>query len=509
MNRAEALNRASSWLTDSSREAGKIGKTLWTILSMSPADDAFWPAGCLCAVIAEEGLHVLHARPSMGKVRIRGRRFYALEEGKYHSPQALAADLELAVTDLKAAGADVVLVVPGSWVITRRTELPPTAVGHLSNVVGYELDRLTPLAADEAYYDYGLIEQRTDTIRLAVGAARADRIDPYLDALRERGIEVRKVVSELDALGSLCRFVYRGDSFLFLEPSPEGYEGGVLENGVLSLTFSGRFASIDPRERAVRLEQEIGELLERHLPGQDPPWVMVSLFEEDAARALAERMGRPVRLLQAHDIRERIRDAPEGLSNAALGGILATILPEARGMNLLSRGAHAEGKPPWVLTAVLSAALAAAGLFLLISPLQLEERRIGEIDRQIELHKDDVRKADAVKREAEGLEAEIASIYRFKAQRPMTLEILRELTAVIPKSTWLSRARITDNTVDIEGYAATATDILPLLEASPYFRKVEFASPTLRDVRLNAERFTIRMEQEGLKDGELEPDKKQ
>jgi general secretion pathway protein L len=344
---------------------------------------------------------------------------------------------------------------------------------------------------------------------LAVGVARADRIEPYLEALRGRGIEVRRAVSEPDALGSLCRYVYRMDSCLFLEPSQDGYEGGLLENGVLSLTFSGRFQSRDPRERAGRLEREIGELLERHVPGQAPPWVVAGRFDGDAARTLAEQMNRPVRILQPSDFRERIHDAPEGISMAALGGILATMAPGTRGMNLLARGVHAEGKSPRVLTAVLAAALAAAGLFLLVSPLQLEERRIEEINRQIELYKDDVRKADAVKREVDGLEDEIASIYRFKEQRPVALEILRELTAVIPKNTWLSRVRITDNTVDIEGYASAATDILPLLEASPHFKKVEFASPTLRDVRLNAERFTIRMEQEGIKSGGLEPDKKQ
>ena len=509
MNRAEALNRASSWLDAAARDAGKIGKTLWKVLSMSPADDALWPAGCLCVVIAEEGLHVLHANRSMGKVHIRGRRFYALEEGAHHPPQALAADLKLAMTDLKAAGADVILVVPGSWVITRRAEMPPTVGGHLSSVVGYELDRLTPLAADEAWYDYGLIEQRPDAIRLAVGAARADRIDPYLEALRERGIEVRKVVSELDALGSLCRFVCRTDNCLFLEPAADGYEGGLLENGVLSMTFSGRFASKDPHERAGHLAREMRGLTERHLPEKDLPWIFAGRFDADVAQSLAEKMGRPVRILNMGDIRERIREAPEGLSMAALGGLLATIVPEARGMNLLARGIHAERKRPWALTAVLAAALAAAGLFLLVSPLTLEDRRIEEIDRQIDLHKDDVRKADAVKREVEGIEADIASIYRFKGERPVALEILRELTAVMPKSSWLSRARITDSAADLEGYAATATDILPLLEASPYFRKVEFASPTLRDARLNAERFTIRMELEGLKRDGLEPVKKQ
>src|SRR5512139_3544708 len=187
MTGPEALSRVSTLLATASREAGSIGRKLWKLLSMSPADDAFRPSGCLCAALTEEGLHVLHANRSLGRLRIRGRRFHALEEGAGHSPQALAADLQLAMTDLKARGADVILVVPGSWVITRRAELPSTVGGHLSRVVGYELDRLTPLAADAAYYDYGLIGQQQETLRIAVAAARADRIDPYLEALRERG----------------------------------------------------------------------------------------------------------------------------------------------------------------------------------------------------------------------------------------------------------------------------------------------------------------------------------
>ena len=505
----EALNRASTFLAAASREAERMGRTLWRILSMSPADDAFWPQGCLCAVLADEGLHVLHAGRALGRLRIHGRRFYSLREGSSHAPQALAADLQLAMTDLKAGGADVILVVPGSWVISRRAEMPSTVGGHLSRVVGYELDRLTPLAADAAWYDYGLIGQQPQSVRIAVAAARADRIDPYLDALRERGVQVRRVVSAIGALGSLCRYVYRADTCLFVEPSAEGYEGGLLENGVVSLSFSGRFASKDPGERARQLSQAMREVLDRHLPDGDPPWVITGRTAWESAQALVERMGRPVKVLQPADIRERIPEATEGLSLAALGGVLATIVPEARGMNLLDRGEHAERKPPRALTAVLAAALAAAGLFILFSPLQVEERRIEEIDRQIEARKGEVRKAEAVKREVDGLEAEIAAIARFKTERPVALEILRELTAIVPKSTWLSRARITDTAVDLEGYSATATDILPLLEASPYFKKAEFASPTLRDARLNADRFTIRTELEGLKRNGLEPDKKQ
>ena len=80
----------------------------------------------------------------------------------------------------------------------------------------------------------------------------------------------------------------------------------------------------------------------------------------------------------------------------------------------------------------------------------------------------------------------------------MLLDLLREMTRVLPKNAWLSRVRFTESTVEIEGYAASATDIVPKLEASGYFKKVEFSSPTFRDVRLNADRFLIKMEIEGL-----------
>jgi general secretion pathway protein L len=85
----------------------------------------------------------------------------------------------------------------------------------------------------------------------------------------------------------------------------------------------------------------------------------------------------------------------------------------------------------------------------------------------------------------------------------MSLNILKELTTVLPKNTWLSRARITQTTVEIEGYAASATGLLPKLEASPLFKKAEFSSPTFRDTRMNADRFNIKMEIEGIQKDEM------
>jgi general secretion pathway protein L len=101
------------------------------------------------------------------------------------------------------------------------------------------------------------------------------------------------------------------------------------------------------------------------------------------------------------------------------------------------------------------------------------------------------------------LQGEINEIEEFRKKRPMSLNVLKGLTSLLPKTVWLTRTRVTEETVEIEGYAASATGVLSILEQSDLFRKVEFASPTMKDGRLNSERFVVRMELEGFKKQEM------
>ena len=104
-----------------------------------------------------------------------------------------------------------------------------------------------------------------------------------------------------------------------------------------------------------------------------------------------------------------------------------------------------------------------------------------------------------MRREYNSLQDDQKAIEGFKQTKPKALKILKELTVILPKSVWLTRVHMSDTSVAVEGYATSATNILPKIEASSYFSKVEFASPTIRDVSMNADRFVIRMELEGIK----------
>ena len=128
----------------------------------------------------------------------------------------------------------------------------------------------------------------------------------------------------------------------------------------------------------------------------------------------------------------------------------------------------------------------------------MEKSKLRGLDAQIASRKGEIKKIEALKKEINTLGGEITRIKEFKESRPMALNIMKELTTVLPNTVWLTRTRITEETVEIEGYASTATELLTKLEQSKLFQKVEFTSPTIRDTRLNTDRFVIKMEIEGL-----------
>lgn len=357
----------TSFLLDTLKNLTRWGRPLRHMAFMSLADDRIAPRQHLSVLLERGGVSVARSTRFLSRETSRGVRRYPLEEDTFPAPEALASSVALAVRDLKADGAQVTLVIPTDWAIVKEADFPLTARENLSNVISYELDRLTPLSPERAFYDFRVLSEDESRIRILLATMKAETLQPYVEALMAKGIAIQRV---------------------------------------------------------------------------------------------------------------------------AVIGI--------EGMNLLDKGIHHTLKPPLALTLVLLLVLVALGLFWLVSPLQIIEKRVEAIDREIVSRKEEVNKIESLKKEFNGVEQEITAIRNFRASRPVMLDLMREMTRVLPKNAWLSRVRFTESTVEIEGYATSATDIVPKMEASGYFRKVEFSSPTFRDVRLNADRFLIKMEIEGL-----------
>lgn len=88
----------------------------------------------------------------------------------------------------------LVLMVPPEWVLNRRISLPAAARENLRQVIGFELDRLTPFSADQVYFDFR-VDSRGAGEMLAVDVAVLPRkkVDDWLALLRSGRIRVDKL----------------------------------------------------------------------------------------------------------------------------------------------------------------------------------------------------------------------------------------------------------------------------------------------------------------------------
>jgi general secretion pathway protein L len=81
--------------------------------------------------------------------------------------------------------ADQVLLLTPDVSLLRRFKLPYAAAENLSQVVAFELDRLTPFKAEQVYYSARIIERLAEVrqLRVEVALVMRDTLDPLLDAM--------------------------------------------------------------------------------------------------------------------------------------------------------------------------------------------------------------------------------------------------------------------------------------------------------------------------------------
>ena len=473
----------------------KAGKYLWKYLSLSLADNLFSFAKVICISIEGDGIFLAYGTKVPWKTRIESFKRFSFEKDKPLSPDYLAAVVAKYIDAMKAAKAKAVLCIPKSWAIVQAVEFPIAVKENLTDVISYELDRLTPLTPDNAYYDFKVIAENQEKMSILLAVARKDEIDSYLEALRGKNVKINKVGVSTLVMRSLLKSTYKDTDAVFLSLGERGYEGGVIVNDLTVRSISGEFKPTDTAD-IDNIIKETYPLIETLTKSSNPGKMVINgtehhynTFQQKLSNMSLSNLDRDVKF-----------DLPKGnkdLSYVAVSGLIETITADENEINLLSGRAKQKRRPPLFLTAVLLALIFSIGIFYFIAPVIIGQKTVEEIDREITALKPEMKKVEALKKEADTLSAEVAMINNFKKQTVPSLNVLKEMTSILPAKTWLTHLRIADPAVDIDGFAQSAAEIIPRLENSKYFQKVEFASPTFRDSRKNTDRFVIKMELEG------------
>ena len=128
------------------------------------------------------------------------------EIGRVNLAEGDAANHKIAFDAIhtRAGAGPVGICLPSSQVLRKELDLPLAAAENLPQVVGFELPRQTPFAADQAYYDQRVLREDRAGNRLHVllGAASRAVVDETLARLDDWGVKTHAVVVRDELEGS-------------------------------------------------------------------------------------------------------------------------------------------------------------------------------------------------------------------------------------------------------------------------------------------------------------------
>src|SRR5262249_11293055 len=124
---------------------------------------------------------------------------------------------------------------------------------------------------------------------------------------------------------------------------------------------------------------------------------------------------------------------------------------------------------PWPLAATAAILMFTLGVGAAIPAVSFfrERRALATLEANIARLAPEVRRAEQLAAEVERARRELTTLRGFDEQGLHPLPVLRELTDTLPADAWLTSFSIDRNGLELGGFANAASQLIPLLEASP------------------------------------------
>ncbi len=165
-------------------------------------------------------------------------------------------------------------------------------------------------------------------------------------------------------------------------------------------------------------------------------------------------------------------------------GRLLNLLPAARG-NAPSPLRH--GANPWLAALVALLMLAA-----LVAPLVIKREAVVQMLPLVDKGKKGAELVTAVRRDIDDRVKQHNFLLEKRQMSPPVIQILEELTRILPDDTWLSSIELKDRKLQIQGESASASQLISLFEKSTIFSDASFGSDAIfKGQAPNTQRFKL------------------
>ena len=480
--------------------------------------------------VTSVGLHILHDRLILVRLRKNFRRVSLLEQESRELPEsddkqgisgltgwiaedvreiALKAEHDSRERVFRQALLSLVphcnvsrdaffICVPQDQAIVQKVFLPRAAEANLREVLEYEVERYLPFRREDIYYDYMPAGREGDKLGVFVFAIPKKSLSTLLEVLASFGIKPRGVETTTTALANYLLFC-AGDT-----AGPAAIIGG-----------QDRWLEVVGLQNKATGWKQVPELLYSYWlreidwtqsPGKD---LLQECFSRSAKlygwgeveEVFRSSEGQP---LEYEDLIASGKQRFKGggrivhpLVLPALGAALRGVREAPFAGNVLPAdvtGTQRGGVLSYVNAALAGVVVLAALAWGVTYPIK-DELRLRQLQKENQKLEPSVDALRSVEDQLERARKEQSYFAQFDQKRGEVLRVLDELSKIVPNNAYFSNLRYRGSTLEVQGSAENASTLIPLLERSPVFENVGFNAPSNRG-RDNRETFSLKADLE-------------
>lgn len=139
------------------------------------------------------------------------------------------------------------------------------------------------------------------------------------------------------------------------------------------------------------------------------------------------------------------------------------------------------------LTALLAVLLVAA----ITIPIVQKNRAVAEVEAQLQVAAAEAREGAELRRDLERMAAASQFLVSKKEADLMVVELIDEVSRILPDHTWVVRLDLSGTKLQIQGQSSSSASLIAIVESSPYFENARFGSPVVQITGTNDDRIFI------------------
>lgn len=445
-------------------------------------------------------------RKSWGKIRLVAYKAHPLgSEGQRESQEGQWINLiGHFIAEHQINKERTFVSIPREKVMVRFLRLPVATKENLRKVIEYEAPKYTPFDKEEAYFDYQILREDKEWLQLIVVFMKKEELNPYLSALKKIGIVPLSIL--VPSVAALNLFFYHGEDkareTVLLDVGEAFFEMNFIRGGEWRESFHLPLPAEKKVERIIDTFTRSGlpeDSLSRAIffvHGLASEKTLPALQEAGALNGVAPP---PLSRIEAVAGESRLESI-----YASIGVPLKGVTQTRLDLNLLPLEMRKKvkqiGKPLFLVFLAVAFILSITWGMGVYSQYQ---NTLEALRAEVKKRKPEIDAIEKMQKQRGDLAKEISEFEKITSGDLPKTEILKELSQILPSTVWVWNIKFSGGEIELSGFADSASDLIPLLDKSPFFEKVEFLAPVTKERERRTggdkekERFKIKLRLEG------------